>query len=140
MAKIILGKRPTSFKRTVTFPMPGEEAGAIEVSFKYRSRTELAKFADEIQATVKADAEEQVARLKASIEKGEAIEEPGQSDITARQNAFHVRYLMGAVDDWNLDVPFNQENVELLVDELPSAVAAIINDYRGALAEGRLGN
>lgn len=140
MAKIILGKRPKSFKRTVSFPMPGEEAGSIEVEFKYRTRSELAEFSDGIQASVQADAEQEVTRLKAAIDKGEAIAEPSQAEITARQNAFHVRYLMGAVDGWNLDVPFDKEAVEQLVDELPAAVSAIVTDYRAALAEGRLGN
>lgn len=140
MAKIILGKRPKSFPRTINFQMPGEGLGSMEVSMVYRTRSELAAFTDEIQAKVQADAEKEVARMKAALDKGENIAEPTQADITARQNAFHVQYLMGALDGWNLDLPFDREAIEQLVDELPAAVAAIIADYRGTLSEGRLGN
>lgn len=140
MAKIILGKRPTSFKRTITFPMPGEDAGSIEVQFKYRTRSEFAAFSDEIQASVTADAGAEVARLRAKLDAGETIVDLSQADITARQNAFHARYLMGALEGWNLDVPFDKEAVDQLVDELPAAVSAIVSDYRAAVTEGRLGN
>lgn len=138
--KIILGKRPKSFKRTVTFPMPGEEAGSIEVVFKYRTRLEVAQLDDELQAKIKADAEAEVSRMKEAIEKKQVITEPTQAEITARQNAYNVEYLMKTVEGWNLDIPFDREAVEQLVDELPAAVGAIASDYRLALREGRLGN
>jgi hypothetical protein len=129
MAKIILGKRPKSFKRTITFQMPGEEAGTIEVLFRYRTRSEVAALTDELQA-----------KIKVAIEKKEDVPAQTQSDLTARQNAFNVQYLLAVIDGWNLDVPFDKEAAEQLADELPSAVAAIVSDYRGALHEGRLGN
>jgi hypothetical protein len=138
--KIILGKRPTSFKRVVSFPMPGEEAGSIEVDFKYRTRSEHAEFTDKLQADVKAEADAEVARVRAAIDAGERVTDPTQAEITARQNAFNVRYLLGVVNSWNLDVPFDKESAMQLVDELPAAVGAIITDYRSAIVEGRLGN
>jgi hypothetical protein len=138
--KIILGKRPTSFKRIVSFPMPGEDAGSIEVTYKYRTRSEHAEFTDKLQAEVKAEADAEVARVRAAVEAGEKVAEPTQAEITARQNEFNVRYLLGVVDGWNLDVPFDKESATQLVDELPAAVGAIITDYRSAIVEGRLGN
>jgi hypothetical protein len=138
--KIVLGKRPTTFARTVTFPMPGEDAGSIEVLFKYRTRTEFAAFMDELQAKIRAAADDDVARLRTAIADGDKIADPTQAEITARQNAFNVRFLLDAVDGWNLDVPFDKESAEQLVDELPAAVNAIVSDYRTALTEGRLGN
>jgi hypothetical protein len=140
MAKIILGKRPKSFKRTITFPMPGEEQGTIEVMFKYRTRSEVAALADELQAKLKVEGEAEVARIKVAIEKKETMPEHTQSELVARQNAINVEYLLNVVDGWNLDVPFDKEAAEQLADELPSAVAAIVNDYRAALHDGRLGN
>lgn len=138
--KIKLGSRPKTFARTVTFPMPGEEAGSIEVKFRYRSRTEFAEFVDKLQAEAKAQAEEDIARARATIEAGEKFVEPTQAEIVARQNEANVRFLLDAVDSWNLDVPFDKEAAEQLADELPAAVNAILNDYRAALVEGRLGN
>jgi LytS/YehU family sensor histidine kinase len=138
--KIVLGKRPKSFKRTITFPMPGEESGSIEVLFTYRTRLELAALDDEMQAKIKADGEAEVEKMKAAIEKKQPVAELTQAEVTARQNAYNVDYLMRAVEGWNLDIPFDREAVEQLVDELPAAVGAIANDYRLALREGRLGN
>jgi hypothetical protein len=138
--KIVLGKRPTTFARTVTFPMPGEDAGSIEVQFKYRTRSEHAEFTDGLQAEIKATADAEAARMRAAVEAGEDIANPTQAEITARQNAFNVRYLLGVVDSWNLDIPFDVESAKQLVDELPAAVGAIVNDYRAAIVEGRLGN
>lgn len=141
MAKIILGQRPKSFKRSISFPLPGEvDPGTIEVSFKYRSRTEFAAFIDEMQSAAKAESELEVSRLKDAIEKGDAASDITQADIVARQNEFNVRYLMGAVDGWNLDAEFDQAAVEQLVDEVPAAVTAIVSSYRSAIVEGRLGN
>jgi hypothetical protein len=138
--KITLGKRPTSFKRVISFPMPGEEAGSVEVHFKYRTRTEYAAFMDGLQAEIQAAADGDVKRVRAAIADGENVANPTQADITARQNEFNVRYLLDALEGWNLDVPFDEEAVTQLVDELPAAVNAIVNDYRAALTEGRLGN
>lgn len=140
MAKITLGKRPESFKRTISFPMPGESAGTIEVEFKYRTRTEFAKFSDDFQAKVKAEGEKEVERVKAAIEKNQEVAGPTEADVTGRQNALSVAYLMGALQGWNLDEEFSEKAVTQLVDELPAAAKAIADDYRAAISEGRLGN
>jgi hypothetical protein len=138
--KIVLGKRPKSFKRTITFPMPGEGMGSIEIDYKYRTRSEMAAFTDEIQAEIQAEGDRTLQTLRDAAATGQKIKEITQAELTASQDAFNVRYLLGAVEGWNLDEPFDREAVQQLVDELPSAVAAIVNDYRGALVEGRLGN
>jgi hypothetical protein len=140
MAKVILGKRPKSFKRTVSFALPGEEMGTIEVVYKYRTRTEFAAFQDEMQAILKTESEKEIAEIRAAAEKGEKVADVSQSEIVERQNDFSVRFLMGAIEGWNLDVPFDTEAVTQLVDELPAAVSAIVADYRAAIVEGRLGN
>lgn len=140
MAKIKLGNRPKSFKRTITVSMPGEEAGIMEVSYKYRTRTEFAAFQDEFQSKVKEQHEQDAARFTEAIEKKELVPDVTQAEITARQNALTVYYLMGALDGWNLDKEFSKEAVEQLVDELPAAAKKIADDYREAIHEGRLGN
>ena len=48
MAKIVLGKRPKNFKRTVQFDLPEGGKGAVEATFVYRTRTEFGAFVDEL--------------------------------------------------------------------------------------------
>jgi len=48
MAKIKLGSRPKSFKRTVKVPMLEGTEGTIEMIYKYRTRSEFGVFIDEI--------------------------------------------------------------------------------------------
>jgi hypothetical protein len=47
---------------------------------------------------------------------------------------------MRVIDGWNLDEDLTRENVQQLADELPAAVNAIMETYRSAITEGRLGN
>jgi len=44
------------------------------------------------------------------------------------------------MDGWNLDVDFNLANAQQLCDEMPAAAAKLMDDYRMACIEGRLGN
>lgn len=76
--KIKLGARPKTFARTVTFPMPGEEMGSIEVKFRYRSRSEFAEFVDNLQAEAKAAGDEEISRLRSAIEAGSEVTNPTQ--------------------------------------------------------------
>jgi hypothetical protein len=163
--KIKLGNRPKSFDRTVTFPMLEGGDGCMGVSMKYRTRTELALFDDELRAEIQAEADKETARVRAVLEKmraeaearaqakvddesGAIAEGAGsanqlemtQADLVARQNAFNVRYLQRTVEGWDLDIPYDKEAIAQLVDELPAAVSAIIGDYRKAINEGRSGN
>lgn len=127
MAKIVLGKRPTNFKHTVKFKMLDGSEGAIEVVYKYRTRTEFGRFVDEMIAAAK---EERPAEVDDSF--WSALMEK-----TASANADHV---MQAIEGWNLDEPLTREKVQQLNDELPAAVIAIMDDYRAAITQGRLGN
>ena len=140
VSKLVLGKRPEHFVRPVSFPMLDGSTGTIEVKFIYRSRKEFAELADENQATIKAKADAEVARMKQVVAEGETPEEFKQSDLIAHQAEFNAAYLMQIVKGWNLDVPFNREAVDELVDNVPAAVNAINAAYREALLEGRLGN
>lgn len=137
--KITLGKRPTSFARTVTFPLLEGGEGCMEVRMKYRTRSELAAFDDELQAEIKVEAEKEAERVKKAIESGDPFG-MSQKEVISRQDAFNARYLQRTVEGWNLDIPYDQEAVAQLVDEIPAAVKAIIGDYRAAINEGRSGN
>jgi hypothetical protein len=140
MAKIILGQRPKSFKRTINFLQIDGSPGSMEVDYTYRTRSEFGKFADGIRAQVKADAEAELDKLKALADQKQPIPELTQSELVAHESTTNVRYVMGCIEGWNLDVPFDEAAVAQLADEVPAAVTAIIATYRDAITEGRSGN
>jgi len=130
MAKVILGKRPKNFKTKVQFPMLEGEDGVIEVSYIYRTKTEFGALIDDLltEAGVEpagVDAESQKFSLQEAMRR------------TKEANA---DYLMKVIDGWNLDEPFSRDTVAQLCDEVPAAAMAIMNQYRAAITEGRLGN
>jgi hypothetical protein len=130
MAKISLGNRPKSFKRIIKVPMLEGGEGTVEVSFIYRTRTEFGAFVDALLKSA------QVVPASASDEDvsfslAQALE---------RTRDTNADYILQIVDGWNLDEPFTRTAVVQLCDELPGAAQALINEYRAAITEGRLGN
>lgn len=138
--KVVLGKRPETFKKEITFPMLDGTEGCMEVIYKYRTKSELAEFNDALQADLKAEADAEIARYEEAIEKKQPLPEFTQGEINKRQAAIHIGYIMGSVKGWNLDVPFDKDAVAELVDTLPAAVTEMVGTYRTAINEGRLGN
>lgn len=130
MAKIVLGKRPKSFKRVVSFDLPEGGKGSIEASYVYRTRSEFGVFIDELLgAAGEVPASTSEEDVKFSLAK--ALEK------TIDANA---DYIMKIVDDWNLDTEFSRDSVQQLCDEYPGAALALIDTYRLAITEGRAGN
>lgn len=130
MAKIILGKRPNNFKSVVKFPMLEGGEGSVEISYIYRTRTEFGAFIDKMMndagvVPTGGSEDEQKFSLEAALEK------------TRETNA---DYIMAVADGWNLDVEFSRSSVAQLCDELPGAALEVMNRYRTAITEGRLGN
>ncbi|MBD8531576.1 MULTISPECIES: phage tail assembly chaperone [unclassified Massilia] len=140
MAKIILGKPPTSFVRTVKFLQVDGEPGQIGVTYKYRDRTDFGKFTDGIVAEIQAEDAAEMDKLKKLAEGNAPIPQLTESDILARQDETSVRYIMGCVEGWDLDMPFDKAAVVQLVAEVPAAIPAIVATYRDAITEGRQGN
>jgi hypothetical protein len=130
MAKIKLGNRPKNFKATVKFPMLEGGQGSVEMSYIYRTRTEFGAFIDSMMddAGIK-PASQADADVKFSLE--QALEKTKDTNAD---------YIMKVCDGWNLDVDFSRDNVAQLCDELPGAALEIMNKYRSAITEGRLGN
>lgn len=126
MAKIKLGARPTNFKRTVSFPLLDGSEGAIEVTYKYRTRTEFGKFIDGMFD-------------KAGQDKPIG-DDFSMADLMGKTRDKNAAYLVEVIDDWNLDEKLTRETAEQLCDELPAAATAIMEQYRIAIVEGRLGN
>lgn len=126
MAKLALGTRPVNFSHAVKFKMLDGIEAAIEVTYKYRTRKEYGAFVDQVAAAAK---EERV-----------ADEGFSWANVMEKTGTANAEYVMQVVDGWNLDEPFTLENVQQLADELPAAVAAIMDTYRVAITQGRLGN
>jgi hypothetical protein len=126
MAKIVLGTRPKNFKAKVTFPLLDGTEGLIEVSFRYRTRTEFGELIDALMNEATA---------------GESTEEKlSLADALTKTRDTNAEYILKVADGWNLEEKFNLENVAQLCDEFPAAAMAIMNTYRSAITEGRLGN
>ena len=129
MANVTLGKRPESFKKAVSFPLLDGTTGTINVTFKYRTRVEFGQMVDSMVEQAKAEG--------AQMADGAPITMTDLMTKTAGQNA---EYILNVVSAWDLDVPLNQASAQQLADELPAAAIQIMEDYRAAVTEGRLGN
>lgn len=129
--KITLGSRPKTFKRQVRVPLHEGAEGQIEVHYRYRTRSEFGQFVDDMvrAANVQAPASQAEADVAFSMRAAMAA--------TRDQNA---DYLLQILDSWSLDEPLTLDNLRQLCDELPGAARALMDDYRSACIEGRLGN
>jgi len=132
MAKIVLGKRPANFKKTVTIPMLDGTKGTIECVFKYRTKREFGEMVDDLFNQGKTNQEEAPA--------GEDAPKFSVAEALAKAVDANAKYLLQLLEGWNLDVDLSEEALEQLSDELPGAAAAIMETYRAACTEGRLGN
>ena len=130
MAKIILGKRPESFPKKLSVLLPTGETGDITVTYKYRTREEFAEFVD-------------------SIFKASAVTPAGKTDeevrfslaeALAKSTEANTDYILQVATGWDLDAEFSRDAVKQLCNELPGVAVAVIETYRQACVEGRLGN
>lgn len=138
--KIVLGQRPATFSKEVTFPMLDGTTGCIKVDYRYRTRKEHAAFVDEIQTAVEAEANAAAERYKQQAAASQELPPIKQADLVDHQLSITVDTIMGAVSGWNLDYPFDRAAVEQLANEMPAAAKAIIHAYAVAIVEGHLGN
>ena len=129
-AKIKLGARPANFSRAVRFPMPEGDEGVIQCLYKYRSKTQFGSFIDTF-------VERGRTKVAASQPAGAELNNEVFQASTVEANA---EYLLEILDGWDLDEPLSLASLKQLADEVPGAVSAIIDDYRAACVEGRLGN
>ena len=127
MAKIILGNRPKSIKKSIKVQLLDGSDGEVGLSFKYRTRTEYGAWIDSLMEAGDKSPSEDVAKMPWEKLAGKTVEA-------------NANYIMQAVDDWDLDIPFNLENVKQFCDEFPLACQTAMDTYRTAINEGRLGN
>ena len=130
MARIKLGTRPKNFKKLIKVALPEGGEGTVEISYIYRTRTEFGQFVDDLM-------------------KSAGVEPTGQTDeevqfslaeALAKTRDTNADYILKIADGWNLEDEFGRQSLAQLCDELPGAALEIINQYRLAITEGRLGN
>lgn len=127
--KITLGNRPKSFTKKVEFPMLDGTTGFIEITFRYRTKSEFGAFVDKMREG-RGDMKEAVADDdKFSLAK-----------VFEKAGGANAEYILECVDAWSLEHDLSLANLQQLADELPGAATAIMETYRIAISEGRLGN
>jgi hypothetical protein len=139
MPTIKLGARPKSFARNVkTTDVDGTEL-LIPVTFKYRTRKEYGAWIDSLPP----EPTTLDARIAAVFDdKGAEIEPEKFSaekyvDLISDYKALK---LLQCIESWGLDVAFDRNAVKQLCDESPGAADAVLDEYKVASIEGRLGN
>ena len=124
-AKITLGKTPETFQpATVQFKLPNGDEGAIQVTFKYRTREQFAEFTD----------------AAANAARDAFAAGGGLVDTVAVGLKSDAEMLVGCVAAWDLDEPVTLEVARQLSNEYPAVSNAILASYRRVVAEGHLGN
>ena len=129
MAKIKLGAHPKSFVAPVKVTLLDGTEGVVNMKFRYRTRTEFGAFLDEINA-----------------ENGVMPSVENEDPASVMQRAYatgvdrHAGQIMRAAEGWDLDEEFSLDNVKACCDEFSGVALAIMESYRRAITEGRLGN
>ena len=137
MAKIALGKRPKNFKKTISVQMLDGTTGTVECVFKYRTKKEFGELIDGIT-----EAARQSVKVAEPVEGESPVEVKPFSLAEYHANSVNAAadYILQILEGWNLDVELSKDALEDLGNEFPGASAAIIETYRTAVTEGRLGN
>jgi hypothetical protein len=123
MAKLSLASAPKTFKRTINIELLDGSTADVELTFKYKTRSEYAKLLDEVMKSEDGDAKKETA-----------------VDVFARLGEGTADFLMKIVDGWDLEDKFTKANVVKLIDSFPAVSNEITEVYRVAILEGRVKN
>lgn len=135
MAKIILGKRPATFIKTVEIPLLDGTAADVTFTFRTRSRTEYAALIDEHNTKVQAIGETAAAADAREEDGGFKLERFVGLNIEADADL-----ILKLAEGWDLDDNFSKEAIVQFLDEYGGAGPRVTAACRAALNEGRLGN
>lgn len=139
-ARVTLGKRPETFSALVSALLPEGGEGTIEVTYRYRTRTELGALIDKRQADAEAADARSAAAAEAAKKRGEVAPPQTAADLQKMMRDVMATHILEIATGWNLPEPFDLQHVTQLCDELPGMARAIVDRYRDAIVEGRLGN
>ena len=145
--KVVLGKRPTTFTKTITGPMADGTTGAIDVIYRYRTRTEWGALLDEHQAAKKERGAAAVQTYLNAVAAARSAEPPlplptppGAEAAQAAEVDADARLVLDIACGWDLPDPFTFDSVRQLADEAPGLITEMVRSYGDAVHEGRLGN
>ena len=77
---------------------------------------------------------------KDTLKRVKEFEESDAIALAGAPNAEQAAIALKIANGWDLEDEFNLDNALKLCDELPAAATAIMQTYRAAIVEGRLGN
>ncbi len=140
---------PVTFERKVPIPTPDGKKLEITFTFLHRTREEMAEFQDEFADKAREQLrkmQEQSLREKEALEKAQESGQvylpearPMKADVS-QSIADDVAAVMRMATGWNADAEWSEENLTKFFRRYAKAAAAIGNDYRVSMVEGRLGN
>ncbi len=136
MKKFVLTTPPETFKREVIIPLHNGEEASLEMEFIYRSRSDYAKFIDEIIANAKKFTLEAPKTAEGALEAAEIT----MQSILSQQDDLAVDTIMKIAKGWELSDKFNKTTLREMQDKFPNAFQAINDAYRLSVVEGKLKN
>jgi hypothetical protein len=150
-AKVVLGKTPKTFKKSVPIILIDDTETEIEFTFIYRTRKQFAEMIDEgIDAAVEARAEFQEKDKEEKARAAEALAAGDESKPEVKKNKVAKMYanadrlaaelVLKIATGWDLDDAFSEASLLQLEDEHPGSLTAAANVYRNAVAEARVKN
>ena len=128
MAKFKFGAPPKTFKRNIKFDTLEGVKEDFDVVFNFRSRKEAGVLFDEMLSAAKARGA------------GKDKDDMTMTEIMEATTGNNSKYLIKALASWEFEQELNDVNAERLANEWPGAAGAIMEAYRTACLEGRLGN
>lgn len=120
MAKLKLNLTPDpTFKAKVSIPVPGGRAADVEFTFRHRTKDAFTEF------------------MKAN-ENSDDLDVISGHEVAAGEEKTDAQ--LGVAVNWELEEPFNRENVERLLQNYSGAAKAVIGKYCEEVGQVRLGN
>ncbi len=143
--RVVLGKRPKSFSKTVEGRMADGTLGAIDMTFTYRTRTEWGALLDRHKEDKAARTEARLKQYLDDVQQARATGAPMPTAASAEQAQradveADARLVLDIATGWDLPDPFNFDSLMQLADEAPDLIAQMVRAYGEAVHEGRLGN
>lgn len=141
MAKLVLGKTPKTFKPfPVKFTLPDGQEDQITVTFVYKTRSQFAKFMDELFNANSAPTEVTQVGEESPAATPESSKAPDFVDLFEQGGKKTVAHLSKIIADWDFVEKPTPEILGVMHDEAPAAAAAFATAYQDACTSGRLGN
>ena len=140
-ARVVLGQRPATIRRTISADLPTGSTGIIDIDYRFRTRTDYGSLLDARMGAAKsADAERAAASAAAVAAGGDPLPPLTAGELQSLSVKATAEHILDIATGWSLPEPFDLQHVQQLCDELPGVAAAIVDEYRLAIIEGRRGN